>query len=591
MVPSSPSVSPSVSSSLSPSAGVAVARGDARRGAASDRETTDLDVHPLLGVGVVGAGGVLDGAFDLLRFRFGRLVALTAVLVVPVQLLDLWVALSSGVTRSNIVGTSQQLQLLEASGSAGGWSLLIVGLQSLALFLLGMAVGHLVAGWLAGRDDPFGTVLGAVLRRIWVAPIVVAVALVAKSAAACFGGVGFFLVDALLLVAGPVAGAERTGPFATIGRSVRLGRGAYGTALAVSVGGFAITVVLRLALLLGPTALVVMLGLPGSLVVLLQQASALTLLITLPLTACIAARAHVELRCRLEGDDLVRRARARDLFGSGPGASPSMVLLPMVLLSMVLLSMGMLFAGGAGAQTGPQGPVDPSAVRDQVRDVMSRPGFSYEPSTLQRLLRWVGDQLQKLFGHAGPGAPTGSFGGGIGMLVGWVLILAALAALVYLIARIVVTRTRVHRPEAPDALSDAEVEHRRRATEWLDDAERFEASGEWKEAMRARYRHLVRTLVDRHQLPDVPGRTTGELRVDMGSSTPDAAEDFDTCCLLFELPWYAGLATGADENTRFRDAADRVLAAACGQPFEAMPLLDVGGVGREAVDAAVGADR
>jgi hypothetical protein len=269
-----------------------------------------LDGNPMRGLGVVGAGAVLDSSFDLLRFRFRRFLALTAVLFVPVQLLDLWIALASGTTTSD--DGSGGLQLLDASGS-GVWPYVLLVLQACALFLLGMAAGHLVEGWLAGRDDPFGTVVGAVARRAWVVPIVVVVALVAKGAAACAGGVGFFLVDALFFVAGPVAGADRTGPFATIARSVRLGRGAYGTALAVCFGGFAITVVLRFALALGPLVLVAMLGLPDGWLLALQQASSLTLLVTMPLTACIAARAHVDLRCRVEGFDLVRREVARGL--------------------------------------------------------------------------------------------------------------------------------------------------------------------------------------------------------------------------------------------------------------------------------------
>jgi hypothetical protein len=312
------------------STGVAVARGDARRprrGAATaelpqvhDRDRTRtaedpaaaLEGNPLRGLGVGGAGAVLDSSFDLLRFRFRRFVALTAVLFVPLQLLDLVVALSSGVTAGG--DGTDQFQLLDTgAGTSSGWTFLVVGLQSCALFLLGMAAGHLVEGWLAGRDDAFGTVVGAVARRAWVVPIVVVVAVAAKTAAACAGGVGFFLVDALFFIAGPVAGAERTGPFATIGRSVRLAKGAYGLALAVCFGGFAITFVLRFALSLGPMALIALIGLPDEWLIVLEQASALTLLITMPLTACIAARAHVDLRCRVEGLDLVRREEARGL--------------------------------------------------------------------------------------------------------------------------------------------------------------------------------------------------------------------------------------------------------------------------------------
>ncbi len=255
--------------------------------------------------------------------------------------------------------------------------------------------------------------------------------------------------------------------------------------------------------------------------------------------------------------------------------------LPIATLSITTLSV---LAAVTGAQGEPGGPADPAVVRDRVRDVMSRPAFSYEPSWIERLMRWLGDQLQKLFGDDVPGTP-GSFGGGIGTVVAWVLILAAVAALVFLVVRIVATRSRARRSAATEPLSDAEVEHRRRAADWLADAERFESAGAWKEAMRARYRHLIRVLVDRRQLPDLPGMTTGELRVALGSSTSLAADEFDTCCVLFELPWYANVPTGVEDNARFRVAADRVLAAPVDRRFDPGFLT-----GETALDVGVGAD-
>jgi hypothetical protein len=121
----------------------------------------------------------------------------------------------------------------------------------------------------------------------------------------------------------------------------------------------------------------------------------------------------------------------------------------------------------------------------------------------------------------------------------------------------------VRRPgtdEGPE--TDVEIEHRRAATEWARDAAQLEAAGDWKGALRARYRHLVRTLVDRQQLPDVAGRTTGELRRDLADTTPDATEAFDTASLLFELAWYAHVPTGPEQAQRFRTASEAVMGAA-----------------------------
>ncbi|UDY37142.1 DUF4129 domain-containing protein [Dermatobacter hominis] len=268
----------------------------------------------------------------------------------------------------------------------------------------------------------------------------------------------------------------------------------------------------------------------------------------------------------------------------------------LLLAVAVLVAVVGPLSGGAGALgpgrapdrqgADPQGPAQPAEVREDVRDVMDRPEFDYEPSWFERALEWIGDQLSKLFEPGEGEVGGGTFGGGIGALFGWLLLVLAGVAAIGVLVWVVATRTRRVRRAAEDPLTPAEVEHRRRPEEWMADAERFEAEGAWKEAVRARYRNLVRVLVDRRQLPDVRGRTTGELRGDLDRTTPAAHDDFDTCCLLFELPWYADVPTGPDESARFRQAAERVLAATANDRFDAVTLFDVTGVEREVVDVA-----
>lgn len=240
---------------------------------------------------------------------------------------------------------------------------------------------------------------------------------------------------------------------------------------------------------------------------------------------------------------------------AGPRARVAAVAAGPALAAVTVLVAGILAAGIAVAQ---EPPVDPEVARDQVRDVMSGSAYDYSPSILERIQEWISDLFDRVLPDGGP-APAGTFGGGAGSLVGFLVVALALAALVAVVVAVV--RNRVARPPAEEALSGSEVEHRRRADDWASEAERHEAAGEWKEAVRARYRALVRTLVDRRQLPDIAGRTTGELRADLARTTPAASEDFDTASLLFELPWYADVTTGPEENARFRAAADRVLAA------------------------------
>lgn len=250
--------------------------------------------------------------------------------------------------------------------------------------------------------------------------------------------------------------------------------------------------------------------------------------------------------------------------------TPSMIsALPTVVVSTVLAGASLTLQGDPGAP-------DPAEVSERVEEIMSRPEYDYGPSWFDRFAEWIGKQLERLFGGVDVEQPAqgGQFLGGIGHFVAWFLIIAAALAVLAVVIYVIVKRTA--RGEVDDTpATETEIEHRRAAAQWRSDAERLEAEGEWKLALRARYRELVRTLTDRRQLPDVAGRTTGELRVDLDRTTPSASADFDTACLLFELAWYADVPTGPDESARFREAASGVLGAR---------VLDTDGKGRDRSD-------
>ncbi len=208
-----------------------------------------------------------------------------------------------------------------------------------------------------------------------------------------------------------------------------------------------------------------------------------------------------------------------------------------------------------------QGAAGGDDVRAEVRRTMSRPAYRYEPTLLERIGRRLGEWLQRLLENLNvPGAQGGQFGGGAGTVVAWVLIVLALAVLVFAVVRAV--QRRVRKPPADDTpATTTDVEHERRAKDWADEATRMEREGRYKDAVRARYRELVRTLVDRDQLPDVPGLTTGELRRALSRTTPTAREAFDRACTTFELAWYAELPVDGDDLSGLRAAAAEVLAA------------------------------
>lgn len=194
-------------------------------------------------------------------------------------------------------------------------------------------------------------------------------------------------------------------------------------------------------------------------------------------------------------------------------------------------------------------------IRQITEKVFERPEFDESPGWFQRALDWISRHLPS--GSAG----SGGFAGAAGELLAYAL-LVLLGLLVIAVVWVVVRGwVRRNRPvEEPEADID-EDEPERTVVEWRREAERFEADGAWREALRCRYRELVGRLAERGAVSPAPGRTTGELRADMAGSMPELSDEFDEISLLFELAWYADLPTGEAENQRVRALSDLVLAA------------------------------
>jgi hypothetical protein len=184
----------------------------------------------------------------------------------------------------------------------------------------------------------------------------------------------------------------------------------------------------------------------------------------------------------------------------------------------------------------------PDAIRQQAHDILARPEFQHRESILQRFLDWIGDQLNRFSFGVGHGP------GFVGDLFGLIFLAAAIVLVVVLVRAF---RTSPGPPDEDELTIEEEV--RRTASEWRSDAERHEAEQRWREAMRARYRELVRMLVDDGVLADVPGRTTGEYDTELAAARPAAGVAFAEVTERFDAVWYGGRETDADEYVRFRE--------------------------------------
>lgn len=227
------------------------------------------------------------------------------------------------------------------------------------------------------------------------------------------------------------------------------------------------------------------------------------------------------------------------------------------LARLLAVVVAVLVVGAVGGSTtaalADQLPVpveSPEQVRQTADDVLARQEFQRPPDPwFERVQETVLDYLGR--------ALNALFEGGAGTAAAWIVVGLIVGGLVFFGLRI----GRTVRADPGRALEVA-VTPRTTPAEWRARAEGFEAAGDWKQALRCRYRALIGDLVDRDVVRDIPGRTAGEYRVDVGDTAPAAEPDFAGASDLFEAAWYGDEPTGPDENRRFRDLADQVLARA-----------------------------
>ena len=195
-------------------------------------------------------------------------------------------------------------------------------------------------------------------------------------------------------------------------------------------------------------------------------------------------------------------------------------------------------------------PGGAGAVRRAARQILSRPEFRPTPeSPLQRLRNWIGRELTRLAGDVLNATPHG--------VLGAIIVVAVVAALVALTVSAV--RATGADPARPGYAVDRVG---RLPADWLAQAARHEAAGEWRAALRCRYRALVAELARRGVVDEIPGRTTGEYRRAIDASLPSGADQFAGATELFELVWYGDQPGDAAATSRFRALAEGVLEGA-----------------------------
>ncbi|MEJ5255446.1 MAG: DUF4129 domain-containing protein [Acidimicrobiales bacterium] len=144
-------------------------------------------------------------------------------------------------------------------------------------------------------------------------------------------------------------------------------------------------------------------------------------------------------------------------------------------------------------------------------------------------------------------------------ILAWIVVVVIAAVVVFVVIRVLRSVRRTPKLAGEDGVAVTLGERRLRSDQWLDEAERFEAVGDWKRALRARYRALVTVLVERGVVRELPGRTTGEYRAELAGSLPAATPPFSAASDLFDRAWYGDEPTGPADSERLRSLSAQVV--------------------------------
>lgn len=269
----------------------------------------------------LGVIDLLDGSFAALRQRARVIVASVAGLVIPVNLLQAWLARNylGGAGLSQILSDPTVAQAGAEADSPFGWAWLATQvLRLLMLAVGGVSVSRIIGSWIDGTDSTAGAALRHTARRL--PAVLVAFVLIHLLQMVGFLLVlpGLFAIVAFSLTS-PVLALEPLGPIASMRRSARLVRRRPGPVLGVIALLGLVSYGVSQAVGTLPSLAALAIG-TGRAWPLQAAAGAATSLILVPVTAAAMCLTYLDIRFRTEGLDL--RWRMAGTFGPAGGPDP-----------------------------------------------------------------------------------------------------------------------------------------------------------------------------------------------------------------------------------------------------------------------------
>ncbi|MGW0902820.1 DUF4129 domain-containing protein [Streptomyces sp. NPDC002853] len=182
----------------------------------------------------------------------------------------------------------------------------------------------------------------------------------------------------------------------------------------------------------------------------------------------------------------------------------------------------------------PRAPAREAAERE-----LSDPAYHQnDPSLLQRGLNRFWEWVDDLFSAASGATP----GGGLGLLVIIIAVLAVIAALWWRLG----TPHRARTSSSPALFDDRP----RTAAEHRAAAEAHAAQGHWNQAVQERMRAIVRSLEERALLDPRPGRTADEAAAEASRTLPTHATELQAAAQSFDAITYGARTATKPTYTR-----------------------------------------
>jgi hypothetical protein len=251
---------------------------------------------------------ILDGGFAVLKARPRRILAITAVFVVPTHLLAAFLQRDAMGAFGVADLLTEDPTVLNEQADADPTGQLLAGLlvsviPAVALVFVAAAVAHLVTQWMMGRDAPAGELVDVLRRRWWPLLATFVVVKLAEGASLLGCYIGIVFVMALFVPVAPIVAVEGCGTGEALRRSVRLTRARYFPTLGIALLMGIVSALLADALAAVPSGLAAWIGFEDGWP-LLALGSIISEVIVVPFVAAATVLLYLDLRVRTEGLDI-----------------------------------------------------------------------------------------------------------------------------------------------------------------------------------------------------------------------------------------------------------------------------------------------